>query len=100
MKVDVQKEYARPLLSRKEVEVKIFFDGATPKREEVREELAKLLKAAKELLIIKSIYNHFGEGSAEVTAFVYDNAEDMKVIEPKYVLKKHNLIAEEKKEEE
>ena len=53
----------------------------TPNNSEVMEEVSKLLKCKKDLIIIKKIDTKFGSNIAKIKAHIYDNIEDMKIIE-------------------
>lgn len=52
-------------------------DKRTPSTEEVRDELSKSLKVAKDLLLVKHIYSEFGSGNSKIIAYAYDSKEDM-----------------------
>ncbi len=99
MEIIEKKEH--PLLSRTEVIAKDSYTGATPSRDSINERLANVLKANKELLVIKHIYPKFGFGNAKIIAYLYSNKKDMERIEPEYAFKKGvSKKGEEKKAEE
>lgn len=62
---------------------------STPSENQVKEEIAKELKTDKNLIMIKHIYSHFGEGKSKIIAYAYKDKESMKKLEK---------IKEEKKE--
>lgn len=81
MKIVKQEE--QPLLSRKEIIAEVFFEKQTPSEKEVKAQLASSLKAKENLLVIKSVLQEFGAKKAKVIAYLYDNEEQLKIIEPK-----------------
>lgn len=87
-----------PLLYRKEFTLRAYFDGPTKSRKELQTLVAKQVKADNTLVIIKKVDTTFGDKSAMIVAFVYDNPEMMKRIEGEYMIKR-NTFAEEKKAE-
>lgn len=90
------KEIKEPLLSRKIYSFEIVYTGqATPNNELVHKQLTEKTKADPSLIKIKSIKPLFGEGKANVTAYVYDSKEAMDKFEGKVKQK-----AEEKPKEE
>lgn len=76
--------------------VEASFEGKTPSRQEFRKEIAANLKAKEELVIIKNINTEFGYRMAKVLVHVYKKKEDIEAVEPKYVMKRHEV--KEKKE--
>ena len=49
----------------------------TPSMNEVKEELSKILKVEKDLILIDSIYSRFGKGESKIVAYVYDTKKDL-----------------------
>ena len=97
MKLEVSKERETPLLSRKRVNVMIEFEGTTPSRKELVKAVAKKLDIKENLIVIKHVYQRFGQGLAKVIAHIYETEKDKNAVERKYLLKKH--VFEEPKEE-
>ncbi|MBN1175545.1 30S ribosomal protein S24e [Candidatus Woesearchaeota archaeon] len=89
MDLTIKNQKENPLLSRKEIVAKINFEGNTPNRKDVQVELAKKAKIDEKLLIIKKIDTLFGETSANITAYAYENEEVMKRNERKNLVEKH-----------
>jgi small subunit ribosomal protein S24e len=89
----ILQETKNPLLKRKEIKAEISYEGATPNRAEVKNQLGQ-----KGHLIIRRIKPVYGEGTAVVEAVVYDNKEIADKIEAEH-LKKKNHKEEPKKEE-
>ncbi len=96
MDIYINKDEHKPLLHRREIAARIDFEGATPKRELVRKEMANKLKVKEELLLINRIYNANGESVAKVIVHVYDDENALKGAEYEFTLKKHGMA--EKKE--
>lgn len=113
MDLTITKKTENPLLSRQEVEAKITFEGATPKRTQVQAALAKSLKAKENMVIIQTIQTSFGHSQASIIAHTYSDEKAMKANERANLLEKHSghgpepvveakeeaPVAEEKKEE-
>ena len=89
MKLELLEKKEMPLLSRTRMQFSLEFDKATPKREDIRKEVAKKAGADETLTIIRHIYTRFGKRNAKVIANVYSNEEAMKRIEEKSMIKKH-----------
>lgn len=71
----------QPLLQRTQIEGMIEFEGATPSKISVVEQLGKNLSLAAELISLQSIYTQFGSRRARFTAYAYQNAEARKKYE-------------------
>jgi small subunit ribosomal protein S24e len=101
MDIKVISDKQNPLLKRREVQFQVEHTqtGSTPPRLEVRKALASALKANMDLVIIKKFETKTGTNAAVGIANVYDSAEQLKLIEPEYIVKR-NVPAEKSKEEE
>jgi small subunit ribosomal protein S24e len=100
MKV-ISKEKSK-LIDRTEVIVEISHQGKpTPTTNEIRKKIAEEFKAKEELVVIKLIDTKFGEGTSIVSAYIYDNLDELKKLEkyeePK---KEEEKPTEESKQEE
>ena len=98
MKLELLEKKEMPLLSRTRLQFNLEFDKSTPKRDDIRKEVAKKAGVDESLTIIRHVYTKFGKREAKVIAHVYKNLEDMKKIEEKSMVKKH--IKEESKPEQ
>jgi len=96
MNIEVIEDRVNPLLSRREVEVIIIYESGTPKREEVREEVAKKYNVEKERVIVEKMESLFGARKARAHIHIYDSIEYAKKYERKHILKKHGLLEEVK----
>ena len=92
------KEEKENLLSRKVYTFEIVYSGqATPSNETVHKQLTEKTKADTSLIKIKSIKPLFGEGKANVTAYIYDSKEAMDKFEGKVKQKTEEKPKEEVK---
>lgn len=95
MQMKITNQRDNLLLSRKEIDYELVFEGKTPSREDVKKTVAKSTKTTEDLIVIKNIYNSFGMRKASVGVYVYKDKKKMELIEPKQKEKKEG---EEKKE--
>lgn len=95
MSITILNELDNKLLNRKEITARVTYEGATPNRDAVKNEM-KL----KGNVVIRKITPEFGKCSAIVEAVSYAKKEDMEK-EAKHFLKKNvtEAPAEENKEE-
>ncbi|MFH1638461.1 MAG: hypothetical protein ABIB71_08600 [Candidatus Woesearchaeota archaeon] len=83
MELEIISETDASLLGRKNLLLKASYIGQpTPKREEFVKEIAKIAKAAEELVVVDKIEQRFGEG-ARVAASIYQDSESRKRFEKK-----------------
>jgi len=99
MKLDIKSDTNNTLIGRREVNVTLTFDQATPSNETLKKELAKKLGVKEELIIPRHIYTDFGKTSAEFEVYVYASEEAMKTYEPKTKKMKQDEAKAAKKEE-
>ncbi|MGP8110214.1 MAG: 30S ribosomal protein S24e [Thermoplasmata archaeon] len=92
MEIKILEERANPLLKRHEYRFEVAHATApTPPRDEVRTELAKLVKAPKDRVIIERMNARFGTAITRGDANVYDSAESAKVITREHILVRNGL---------
>ncbi|MCF3653340.1 MAG: 30S ribosomal protein S24e [Aigarchaeota archaeon] len=96
MNLEIIKDRKNPLLGRREIEAIIIYESGTPKRDEVREEIAKRYNVEKERVIIEKMESLFGTRKARAHIHIYDSVEYAKMYERKQILKKHGLLVEVK----
>merc|ERR1711939_238311 len=90
--VRTRKFLTNRLLSRKQMVVDIIHpNAATPKKTEVREQLAKAYKTTADTIIAFGFQTVFGGGKTSGFALIYDSVEMAKKYEPKYRLVRHGL---------
>lgn len=84
MDLKIVNKHNNALLSRAEIEAEAtFFNEPTPKKADVKKKISSMEKADEKLVVVKSIYNDFGDGKAKVSAYVYTSEEGLKKTEPK-----------------
>jgi small subunit ribosomal protein S24e len=96
MNLEIIEDRKNPLLGRREIEAIIIYESGTPKRDEVREEVAKRYNVEKERVIIEKMESLFGTKKARAHIHIYDSAGYVKMYERKHILKKHGLLEEVK----
>ncbi|MFW9995375.1 MAG: 30S ribosomal protein S24e [Candidatus Odinarchaeota archaeon] len=92
MEIDILNEFNNPLVGRREYSANIAHEGAaTPKRTELRKALAARVNSDVEKTVLIEIETHFGLAHSIVRFHVYDDPEQLKRIENKYVLKRNTI---------
>ncbi len=95
MKVaEVKRDWFNKLLNRRELELIIEYESSTPRREEVREFVAKKYGAEKERIIVEKLESLFGTLKAKAHIHIYERPEDALAYERRHILKRHGLIQE------
>lgn len=89
MEVEIIKKTENPLFKRTEVEFKVDHAGSpTPKRLDVRAQLAPLLGTSEDLLVIEKLASTYGRQTAHGIARAYTTREQLEAHEPKHLLKR------------
>ena len=99
MEVQIDKEKDTPLLSRKRVTARVYYEGSTPSRVEALKEFSKKMKVKPEKVIVKHMYTRFGQQYLKLIANVYKDTDALKKLESSKLVEKHKPAWEEKKEE-
>jgi small subunit ribosomal protein S24e len=82
MNMEIIKQNDVPLLDRKRVTIKVTFSGkSTPTNVVIRKDVAKVLKVEPKLVVIRHIYQKYGNTEAKIIAHVYNSVEKLKVFE-------------------
>jgi len=98
MKVEITEKVENPLLKRTEIKFKVDHSGSpTPKRLDVRAQLASQLGVPEERIVIDKLASMHGRQMASGIARVYASREVLEGLEPKYLLKRG--LPKEAKEE-
>ncbi|MBW3013549.1 30S ribosomal protein S24e [Candidatus Woesearchaeota archaeon] len=100
MAIQIIEKKPAELLNRENVVAKMNFDGATPSRADIKNQLAAQLKIDEKLIIISKIKTAFGKSIATIKAHVYKSEADLKKIEKKSTVKKNSKKKEEAPAEE
>ena len=92
MELQIIQNTDNSLLGRQELQLRIAHDSAaTPKRTEVRKEVAKQMKAKAELVIIDHLRNRYGRSETTGYAKVYADMPTLKATETRPILARHGL---------
>ena len=82
MKIEIVEKVENPLLKRVEIKFKVnHVNAPTPKRLEVRHQLAEMLGTDEALVVIEKIASAYGRQVASGTARVYTSKERLEKIE-------------------
>jgi small subunit ribosomal protein S24e len=94
MELQIVKNTDNKLVGRQELELQIIHTAsATPKRMEVRKEVAKQMKAKTELVIIDHLKNRYGRQETIGYAKVYADMGSLTATETHPILARHGLTA-------
>jgi len=102
MNIQIVSDTKKPLLSRRDVAVKLEFAGTTtPSRAQMKDIIAKALNADAKLISLYKVKNDFGSSSVSIIAQVYDNEKTLKTLQEKHLEERDTgkKAAEETKEE-
>lgn len=91
MDIKIIKDKNNALLDRRELNLAITFEGATPSRSDVREKLAAMLTIPLELVVIQKIQNEFGKQELKAYVKIYSDKARMEQVEESYVLERNKL---------
>jgi ribosomal protein S24E len=92
MEIEVIQKKDSPLLSRTEISFKIKHPKeSTPKRSEVREELALQMSVKKNCVVIDNMQAEFGKPETIGFAKIYLKDKDAREYERKHILKRNRL---------
>jgi small subunit ribosomal protein S24e len=101
MEVEVINKKENKLFGRKEVLAKVSFSGSTPKRAELKTEVANKIVANPENCVLRNVTNEFGVRTVGVTLHAYESKEVMLKNEPRYILVREGVMPKpEKKKKE
>ena len=106
MELNIKEKKENKAMTRQEIKFEVSYLEAPPKRMQVRDELAKQLKAKPETVIVQRIRNVFGMRKSAGSANIYSDFKNVLKFELKYKLKRMGildkegkLVTEKKKEE-
>jgi small subunit ribosomal protein S24e len=98
MEVEIISKKENPIFARMELNFKVSHPKeVTPKRKDVRDEIATQLKVQKDRIVIDNMKVEFGKPETLGYAKIYKTKDDAQRVESEAVLKRNNLF-EEKKE--
>lgn len=97
METEVLSRKENPLLDRVEIEFRTRHPSEpTPTRDALREEIAKIAKAKKDLVIIDRMDSDFGRPETTGYAKIYKNKDKILSVERKHILIRNGLLKPEK----
>lgn len=97
METEIVNRKENPFLDRVEIEFCTRHPNEpTPTRDVLKEELAKIAKAKKELVIIDGVHSEFGKPETKGYAKVYKSKETALSVERKHILIRNGLLKAEK----
>ena len=100
MEVEVVAKRENPFLKRTEVQFKVSHPNeVTPGRAALREALAKVLHATRDIVVVDFSRSEFGRAASRGYAKVYKSKEDALKVERKHILVRNGLREAEKKAE-
>ncbi len=100
METEVLSRRENPLLDRIEIEFRTRHPSEpTPTRDALREEIAKIAKGKKDLVIIDRMDSDFGRPETTGYAKVYKSKEKALSVERKHILIRNGLLKPEKEPE-
>jgi len=90
--VRTRKFLTNRLLGRRQFVVDVLHPNRAPiSRDEIREKLAKMYKASKDVVVVFGFRTHFGGGRSTGFGLIYDDGEKQKKFEPRYRLVRAGL---------
>ncbi|HYC19976.1 MAG TPA: hypothetical protein VEF35_05085, partial [Candidatus Bathyarchaeia archaeon] len=95
MQIEVIKEENNKLLNRKQLQLKIQYEAATPARKEVKDKVAADFKVEPERVIIDNMQTAFGKKEATAYIKIYESAEAALQIEQEHILKRNAPLTPE-----
>ena len=100
MKIDVNKRSENKFFNREEISFSVEYEKTISKRQEIKEELCKILNLQKELCVLRRLKSSFGSKKLVGEIFVYKNGDELMKFEPKFFLIRDGFMkAEEEKKE-
>lgn len=80
----------KQIIPRREIKAHVEFEGATPKRLDIKDKISSEIKGDKELLVVTKLKTTFKEQKGIVTCLQYDDEDTLKKIEYEYRLTKNS----------
>lgn len=97
MNVSIISNNDNKLLDRKEVEAEISFDGATPKRIQLKEAVGQKIGANPELMALRNVTSNFGRHTVKVKVHAYSSKEALIATEPVHIKVREGLMPKPEK---
>lgn len=100
MELKINSQNENVLLSRKEIDGILAFEKQTPSKKELISLIAKKLGVDESLVVVKGIYNYFGNNRAKFMAHIYSSRDILESVEPKHDYSLEKIKKESVKEVE
>ncbi len=97
MNVNLLSTTENKLLDRKEVQAEISFDGATPKRGELKSAVCQKIGANPDLAVLRKVESAFGRKAVRVMMHAYSTKEALMGTEPVHVKVREGLMQKPEK---
>ena len=94
MEISITSDKQNELLSRREVEFTLSYNGATPSRKLVQAKLAAMVNAGKEQVVLDTMKSRFGLCLLTGSARVYQNKDDLVKLERAYLMTRGGVADE------
>ena len=88
MEIEVTEEKDNPLLERKELRIRVSYEGTTPERSEVIKKVASMNNAAPEMVVIQNLEGSFGKRESTGYVKIYKSIDRLNKIELKHIIKR------------
>ena len=100
MEIKILTEKQNPLLKRREITFQTEHNqtGSTPSRLEIRKIIAAALKTDENTIFVKKLETKRGTQIAIGVAHAYDTPDNAKLVEPQYIIKRHQPPEKPKEE--
>lgn len=97
MEIEIKNRKENRLFNREEIEGILKYEGKTPERQKIREEIKNAI-GKDGFVVLQYIKQRYGENRANIYAKIYPSEADARKVEPSYIIAR-NLGIKEKKEE-
>ena len=94
MEISITSDKQNELLSRREIEFTITYNGATPTRKLVQAKLAATMNAGRDQVVLDSMKSRFGISILKGSARVYQNKDDLVKLERAYLMTRGGVAEE------
>ncbi|MFH1520392.1 MAG: hypothetical protein ABID61_01985 [Candidatus Micrarchaeota archaeon] len=97
MNVNIISNNDNKLLDRKEVEAEVSFEGATPKRVQLKEAVGQKIGSNPDLMVLRTVTSNFGRHMVKVRVHSYSSKETLIATEPVHIKVREGLMAKPEK---
>ncbi|MDD1730432.1 MAG: 30S ribosomal protein S24e [Methanospirillum sp.] len=94
MEISITSNKQNELLSRREVEFTLTYNGATPSRKLVQAKLAAMVNAGKDQVVLDTMKSRFGMCLLTGSARVYQSKDDLVKLERAYLMTRGGVADE------